>query len=370
MRNFLWLAIFLALPVFAQTPPQYAVDPSWPHELPSDWILGQVSGIAVDSADHIWIIHRPRSIADTEMGMVLNPPIASCCKPAPSVLEFDAEGELLQSWGGPQWNVATQSWDAAKTPWPATEHGIYVDAEQNVWIAGNGANDHLVLKFSSDGQHLLTIGKPGETGGSNDTERLGQPADMTVDIDAHEVYIADGYLNRRVIVFDSDTGTYKRHWGAFGNRPDDSVPPPYEPGIESAQQFRGAVHSVELSADGLVYVADRASDRIQVFNKDGSFVKEALIAPATLSIGSAWDMALSKDATQQWLFLADGQNMKVHVLDRNTLKDLAGFGRGGRQAGQFNWVHNITVDSQGNVYTAEVNNGRRIQKFRPIADGG
>ncbi|MES2625614.1 MAG: hypothetical protein V4628_10070 [Pseudomonadota bacterium] len=375
MRTRLWTLFLFAivLPAFAQVttqpqaqiPPQFQVDPAWPHELPSDWILGQVSGIAVDSNDHIWIVHRPRSLATTEMGMVLKPPIADCCRPAPSVIEFDQNGAYIQSWGGAEWNEGTQAWDITEADWPLSEHGIYVDAEQNVWLAGNGANDHVVLKYNSTGDHLLTIGKVGETGGSNDTERLGQPADMTVDTEAHEIYIADGYLNRRVIVFDSNTGAYKRHWGAFGNRPDDSVPPPYEPGITSAQQFRGAVHSVELSKDGLVYVADRSSDRIQVFTRDGSFVSEAVIAPITRDIGSAWDIALSTDPAQQWLFLADGQNMKVRVIARKTLTEVASFGKGGRQAGQFNWIHNIAIDSDGNLYTAEVNNGRRVQKFVP-----
>lgn len=363
------LLLTLAASSFAQSPPQFHVDAAWPQDLPSDWILGQVSGIAVDNNNHVWIVHRPRSLATTEMGLVLEPPLASCCRPAPAVLEFDAAGKLIQGWGGPQWNVDTQAWDVADPAWPQSEHGIYVDLEQNVWLAGNGENDHVVLKYSSAGDHLLTIGRVGETGGSNDTARLGRPADIAVDIAAGEVYIADGYLNRRVVVFDSETGAYKRHWGAFGNRPDDSVPAPYEPGGAAAQQFRGPVHSIELSADGLVYVADRSSDRIQVFNKDGSFVKEATIAPATLDMGSAWDMALSKDSGQRWLFMADGQNMKVWVIDRETMTDVSAFGRGGRQAGQFNWVHNIATDAQGNVYTAEVNNGRRVQKFSPLAAG-
>lgn len=379
MHKLLWMGFSLAglsLPLaaspaaFAQNAPQFQVDASWPLDLPSDWILGQVSGIAVDNNDHVWIVHRPRSLANTEMGMVLAPPLASCCRPAPAVLEFDEEGKVIQGWGGPQWNVDAQAWDVSDPAWPQSEHGIYVDDAHNVWLAGNGENDHVVLKYSNTGELLLTIGRVGETGGSNDTARLGRPADIAVDMAAREVYIADGYLNRRVIVFDSETGSYKRHWGAFGNRPDDSVPAPYQPGGEAAQQFRGAVHSIELSADGFVYVADRSSDRIQVFNKDGSFVKEATIAPATLDMGSAWDMALSKDAAQQWLFMADGQNMKVWIIDRQQMTEVAAFGRGGRQAGQFNWVHNIATDSQGNLYTAEVNNGRRVQKFRVLSPGG
>jgi len=365
-----WLvlpALLLASLLQAQ-PPQYQVDPRWPQDLPDTLMLGQVSGITVDSRDHVWLVHRPRSLANSEMGQVLSPPLALCCEPAPAVIEFDADGVFVQAWGGPRWDQSSQSWQPGATLWPGSEHGIHVDAEGNVWLGGNGEggpNDHLVSKYSAAGELLLTIGKPGETAGSNDTERLGRPADLTVDIEAREVYIADGYLNRRVIVFDSDTGAYKRHWGAYGERPDDTALPPYDPAAVPARQFRGPVHSVELSGDGLVYVADRSGNRIQVFRRDGSFVKEGLIAPATLGNGAVWDMALSGEPGQPWIYLADGQNMRVWILERESLGIVAWFGRGGRQAGQFDWVHNIAIDSQGNLYTAEVNNGRRVQKFTP-----
>jgi len=364
----LWLLVMLSAPLAAQQVPVYRVDADWPLELPDNMMLGQVSGIAVDSRDHVWIVHRPRTLAASEMGQVLVPPLAVCCQPAPSVLEFDADGALVQSWGAVTWNQSRQSWQVDGI-WPGNEHGIHVDTEGFVWLGGNGENgptDHIVTKFSPGGELLLTIGRPGETGGSNDTARLGRPADIAVDTAAREVYIADGYLNRRVIVFDSDTGAYKRHWGAYGAQPDDAPLPPYEPGSAPARQFRGPVHSVELSADGLVYVADRTSNRIQVFNRDGSFVKESLIAPATLENGAVWDLVLSGDPAQRWLYLADGQNMRIWILDRATLEVAGTFGRGGRQAGQFDWVHNIAVDSAGNLYTAEVNNGRRVQKFSLI----
>lgn len=365
-----WLCALLGAPMAAQQVPQYQVEPGWPLTLPDNMMLGQVSGITVDSRNHVWVVHRPRSLAPSEMGQVLNPPQGLCCQPAPSVIEFDANGAFVQAWGGPLWDVASQQWQNGATLWPGNEHGILVDAEGFVWLGGNGengSNDHIVTKFSASGELLLTLGIPGETGGSNDTARLGRPADIAVDTDAREVYIADGYLNRRVIVFDSDTGAYKRHWGAYGKRPDDAALPAYDPAAAPAQQFRGPVHSVELTGDGLVYVADRGSNRIQVFNRDGNFVRESLIAPATLGNGAVWDMALSNDPEQQWLYLADGQNMRIWILERESLNVVGSFGRGGRQAGQFDWVHNIAIDSQGNLYTAEVNNGRRVQKFSPAS---
>jgi len=360
-----YLSVLLPSVSVAQAP-QFAVDAAWPAPLPDGYILGQVSGIAVDASDHVWLVQRPRSLADYELMGKSQPPISTCCESAPSVLEFDAMGSVVGSWGGPGWDTQTLGWSGAPDAWPDTEHGINVDADGFVWLGGNGPNDHGVSKHSRDGALVLRIGIPGETGGSNDTRRLGRPADIAVDTAAHEVYIADGYLNRRVIVFDSNTGAYKRHWGAYGNTPSDADIGPYIPGEEKPAQFRGAVHSVVLSNDGLVYVADRGNDRIQVFQKDGTFVQEAFIAPETLANGSAWDLVFSADPEQQWVYLADGQNMKVRILSRSSLEQVGEFGRGGRQAGQFDWVHNIAIDSKGNLYTSEVNNGRRVQKFVPI----
>jgi hypothetical protein len=351
----------------APAAPQYEVDASWPGPLPDNWIIGQVAGIAVDSRDHVWFVHRPKSLTAHETGAVQNPPTADCCAPAPSVIEYDAEGRFVQAWGGPTWNQATASWEQPAGDWPLNEHGIFIDAEDNVWLAGNGDSDHIVMKYTRDGRHLMTIGIVGETGGSNDTRRLGRPADIAVDTVAREVYVADGYGNRRIIVFDADTGEYKRHWGAYGDRPSDDPLPAYTQGSEPTMDFRGPVHSVVLAGDGLVYVADRAGDRIQVFHHDGSFVREALVAPWTLDQGSAWDLEIARFADERWLFLADGHNKKVWIIDRATLETVGSFGRGGRQAGQFEWVHNLAADSKGNVYTSEVNTGKRVQKFRRVA---
>jgi len=369
-----WLLLFslITLSVSAQT---YKVDASWPQALPNNQILGQVSGIAVAGDDTIWVLHRPKSLTTNDLSAVLDPPLSTCCRPAPAVLQFNQQGDLLQAWGGPVWNPGTQSWESPVQDWPMNEHGIFVDDEGFVWIGGNqGSYDgaggrHQVVKYTPSGEHVLSIGVSGETAGSNDQERLGRPADIAVDVQAREVYIADGYLNRRIVVFDSVTGAYKRHWGAYGNRPDDATRPPYQPVAQDAlpDQFLGPVHAVLIGPDDLIYVADRTADRIQVFHKKGGFVREVQIAPNTLDQGSAWDLAISPLENYRWLFVADGSNRVIWQLERENLAIVGSFGQGGRQAGQFDWLHNIDVDASGNIYTAEVNNGRRIQKFSPTA---
>ena len=323
--------------------PRFQVDPWWPKPLPNQWLMGQAAGVAVDRQDHIWVIQRPRTLTEDERGATLTPPRSLCCAPAPPVLEFDADGNLLQAWGGP----------ATGYEWPLSEHGIFVDDQGHVWIGGNGEKDHQVLKFTRDGKFLLQIGAAGVTGGDGDTAHLGRPANVTVDPAANELFVADGYKNHRVIVFDARTGAYKRQWGANGR-------PPGDPSVKS---FGNPVHCVRLARDGLLYVCDRMNNRIQVFKKDGAFVKEFLVAPTTRGNGSVWDVDLSHDPPQTWLYNADGENNHVWTLLRESGKVLAKFGRNGRQAGQFHWVHNLAVDSRGNIYTTEVDTGKRAQKF-------
>jgi hypothetical protein len=336
--------------------PNFEVDPTWPKPLPNQWVLGQVAGVAVDAQDHVWIIHRPGSLTPQEIGAALDPPTAECCVPAPPVIEFDADGGVVQAWGGSD----------PQGPWPETEHGIYVDADDHVWIGSSGMDDQVVLKFTRSGERLLQIGEFGRTGGSNDMTLLGRPTDFALDPGAREVYVTDGYGNRRVIVFDSETGDYKRHWGAYGETPDDADLGAYDPAAPPARSFRSPVHAVGISRDGRVYVADRVNDRIQVFGKDGTFLEESFIRPATLSMGSAWDIALSPDPDQAWLYLADGTNNKIWILRREGLEVVAELGRSGRYAGEFHWVHSLAVDSRGNLYTAEVDTGQRVQRFRPV----
>jgi DNA-binding beta-propeller fold protein YncE len=337
-----------------ETIPRFQPEPFWPKPLPGNWVLGQVSGIAVDRQDNIWIVHRPATLLDDEKGAQKNPPETKCCTAAPPVLKFDAEGNLLASWGGP----------GAGHSWVKNEHGIHVDRDGNVWVGGNNDGDQI-LKFAPDGKFLQQVGKDDGTKGSMSTTRLGRPAHMATDDAAGEIYVADGYGNRRVIVFDSKTGDYKRHWGAYGTKtPTDDKLPAYAQAAPASQSFHNPVHCVRLSNDGLVYVCDRTNNRIQVFRKDGTYVKEFRVTPETLQNGSVWDLVLSEDPQQKFIFMADGANGQIVTLARDTGDVLTQWGRHGRQPGQFKWVHNIAIDSKGNLYTAEVGFGRRAQKFR------
>lgn len=340
----------------ADAPPAFRVDPSWPQPLPNNWILGQVSGVAVDAADHLWVLQRPRSLSDDEAGATHKPPHSKCCLPAPPVLEFDSAGRLLRAWGGP----------GAGYDWPGNEHGIHVDGKGYVWVTGNGERDGQILKFTRDGKFVLQIGKVGAQTNNADTTRLGKAAGVEVDAAANEVYVADGYQNRRVIVFDADTGAYKRHWGAYGKPPVDTKPESRRtqpPTAAQLQQFGNPVHCVRVARDGLVYVCDRLNNRIQVFRKHGSYVKEFMVEPATAGNGSVWDIVLSRDPQQKWLFLADGRNNQVLTLERDTGAVQGTLGRPGRYAGEFHWVHDLAIDSRGNLYAGEVDNGKRVQKF-------
>jgi DNA-binding beta-propeller fold protein YncE len=334
--------------------PMFEVDPLWPKPLPNHWLLGWTIGVWVDEQDHIWIIHRGAGgLNNNERGLELDPPISECCRTAPPILEFDQAGNLLRHWGGP----------GPGYEWPQSNHGIHIDYKGNVWIGGNGQKDAQVLKFTKDGKFLMQVGHMGKNAGSNDLENFWRVAKIWVDPKTNEAYIADGYGNKRVAVIDADTGKMKRYWGAYGNRPDDADLGKYDPKAPPAQQFRNPVHCVERSNDGLVYVCDRQADRVQVFQPDGKFVKEAFYAKETLGSGSAWDITFSKDPQQRFMFLADGQNEKVRIILRETLEELTNFGDGGRQPGQFYGVHSIATDSKGNLYTTETYEGKRVQKF-------
>jgi hypothetical protein len=334
--------------------PKFEVDPLWPKPLPNNWLLGMTIGVWVDEQDHVWIIHRgAATLHNNERGAEVNPPLAECCRSAPPVLVFDPDGNLVRSWGGP----------GPGYEWPESNHGIHVDYKGNVWIGGNGPKDAHILKFTKDGKFLMQVGGYGKNAGSNDLENFGRVAKIWVDPKTNEAYVADGYLNKRVAVLDADTGKMKRYWGAYGNKPDDTNLGPYDPAAPVAQQFRNPVHCVERSNDGLVYVCDRANDRVQVFHADGTFVKEAFYAKNTLGSGSTWDITFSRDPEQRFIFLADGQNEKVRIVLRDTLVELTAFGDGGRQPGQFYGVHSIATDSKGNIYTTETYEGKRLQKF-------
>ncbi len=333
--------------------PRFEVDPFWPKPLPNGWVMGMAIGVAVDANDHVWIVHRGDTLSQLEVAADQNPPTAACCKKAPPVLEFDAAGNLVGHWGGP----------GEGYEWPLSNHGIFVDHKNNVWIGGNDAKDAHILKFTKQGKFLMQFGHQGKTGGSNDTTTFGRVAKIYVDPKTNEAYVADGYGNKRVVVIDGDTGKFKRYWGAYGQKPDDTNLGPYDPNAPPAKQFRTPVHCADLSNDGLVYVCDRPNDRLQVFKADGTFVKEVIVAPKTLGDGSTWDVAFSKDPQQKYMYVADGKNEKIYVMDRQSLEILTTFGDGGRQPGQFFAVHSIATDSKGNIFTTETYEGRRLQKF-------
>jgi hypothetical protein len=389
--------------------PAYKNIALWPAPLPNHWVLGSVTGVAVDAQDHVWVVHRgAESLEANERGMMATPPTSTmCCTAAPYVLEFDTAGKLLANWGGPGQGYQ----------WPVSPGGIAVDGKGNVWItggglvppppaapgrgrAGNTANidpdtglpipaaqrgrgpltprpiDAHILKFSGTGQFELQIGAPAKLEGPESQTTLDRPAGVAIDDAANEVYVADSG-NHRIVVFDSNTGAYKRHWGAYGEKPTAEGGGEYDPSAAPSKQFRD-VTCVKIAKDGMVYVCDRTSDRIQVFQKDGKFVKEAIIAKDTTgstvtnagfgvvsSHGSVWDLAFSNDAQQRYVFVADGQNKVVRVLQRDSLAPLGTIGSGGRYPGQFLAVSTVAVDSKGNLYTGEQHHGKRVQKFSP-----
>ena len=344
--------------------PMFQVNPFWPKPLPNHWIQGATIGVDVDSRDDVWLVHRntPDQFAGrTELGSAQEPPLSECCSPAPPVLHFNSDGDLLDSWGGPT--------DTGEYVWPVSNHGITVDHMDNVWIGGNGGPDRQILKFARDGQFLNQFGESGAQNSSLSPDNFGRVAKVFADPAENEIYVADGYLNRRVAVIDGNTGEMKRFWGAYGNEPSDDRTPGYRPGETPPQQFRTPVHCAELSNDGLLYVCDRPSNRISVFQRDGTFVNEVVIAPHTLSQGATWDIDFSPDDDQTWMYVADGQNMKVYVMNRETLEIEYSFGDGGRQPGTWFAVHSIAVDSEGNIYTTETYEGKRIQKFNYMGMG-
>jgi hypothetical protein len=353
----------------AQAPPRYKFDPDWPKQLPNNRTFEGITGMYVDKEDHIWVLQRPRDFDKTENYAALTPPTAECCAQPPAVLEFDAEGNLLQAWGGPGYAPG----------WPSSEHTIFVDRQKNVWLGGAGAGDTL-LKFTNEGKFISEFGHRGPVVAPDQTGRQKQDNQQTtlllrgvaaayLDEDAKELYIADGYLNKRVIVFDAETGAFKRGWGAYGvalSEIDNDPLPAHDPAGPPAKQFREPVHCVQISADGLVYVCDRGGDRIQVFTKQGKFLQEFFVANQTLDRGSVGSISFSADAKQKYLFVADIMNNVVWMLNRSDGAVAGKIGHAGHNGGQFHWLHVAAMDSHGNLYTGEVDSGKRVQKFVPM----
>jgi DNA-binding beta-propeller fold protein YncE len=372
-------AISCALAAAPAPAPTFAVDPLWPKPLPNHWLLGSVTGVAVDAQDHVWVVHRGYDsfTARTEIGLATEPKTAEdCCLPAPFVLEFDPAGALVNHWGGP----------GTGYDWPVSPGGIAVDGKGNVWITaagppeiagsgnatpqrpegvqgraanpspagrgGRGANappkpqDAHVLKFSKTGNFLLQIGKAGNVGTNDSKDALNKPAGIAVDDAANEVYVADGFGNKRIVVFDATTGAYKRQWnGASQDAPFASV------------------GCVKIAKDGKVYVCDRGNNKVEAFDKNGKLLTQGVVSPKTKGTGSVWDIALSRDPQQQFLYVADGHDQKVFILRRDTLEVVSEFGDGGRYPGTFYSIGSVAVDSKGNIYTGENLEGKRVQKF-------
>ena len=339
----------------ARTTPAFEVDPAWP-KIPNNWQFGQVASVSVDAQDHVWVLQRPGTLGADEKG-----------RAAPPLLEFDPAGTFVQAWGGPG-----QGYE-----WPASEHGVYVDPAGFVWIGGNGAMDHQILKFTKAGRFVMQIGRAGRSKGNADTDNLNQPADTFVYTRTNELFVADGYGNRRVIVFDATTGAFKRMWGAFGNVPTDSAPNPAPPDADEkgASQFVQPVHAARVSNDGLVYVSDRGGKRVQVFTVDGKYVSQVFIgrectAPSCGNGTTAASTAFSADPEQRFLYVGNRSQAKVMIFNRQSLALLASFGRAGSLPGEFGTLHHMASDSKGNLYVTEVTplkpENRRVQKFRLV----
>jgi DNA-binding beta-propeller fold protein YncE len=369
IRHFLFmLAVLTALThlasgtAFAIPHPIFQADPNWPKTMPNGYVFGPSGGVTVDSHDNVWVYSRPTTVRVT----LNDPPDAVNGIPAPSVVELSADGRFIQGWGGP---LAMSQTELAKFDWPIQEHGIAVDTKGNVWVCGNGRDgksgkdDDQCLKFTNHGQFLLQIGHSGKSKGSLDTENLGHPSQPVYWAKTNELFISDGYVNRRVYVADADTGKFKRMWGAYGTSPDDTAPRTrtYDP---PPKQFN-LLHGLTISNDGIVYVAERNSNRVQAFTLEGKFLKEAFVAPNSpqRDFGTAFGVALSGDKRQRFLYVADGHNEKIHVLDRKTLEEIPGsaFGHVGPYPGQFVNIHVMASDSKGNLYVGD--GGGRFQKF-------
>lgn len=354
--------------------PTFRYDPDFPKQLPNAWMTGNIGAMAIDKNDRIWVAQRPASTTGLSERDALTG-AGDCCAPAPPVLVFDQQGNLLKAWGEihtlddktkKQVLIGKQvSEPYGEGVWPSSEHSIFVDHEDNVWLSNNMPPSQI-LKFTNDGKLLLRIGKQQATS-SNDKENMAGPAGIYVDPKANEIFVGDGYQNRRVVVFDSKTGAYKRHWGAYGKPPTDPQQPigmmgPNTDLTKQREQFT-IVHCLVASNDGLIYVCDRANSRVQVFKKDGTYVGEVFLEPKNIGIGTTYAIAFSSDPQQKYMYVGDGSDKKIFIVRRSDLKLLSSFGGAGREGGRFMLIHAMVTDSKGNLYVGETIDNNRVQRF-------
>jgi hypothetical protein len=328
----------------------FEVDPSWP-KVPAKWKLGDISSIAIDAQGNAWVLHRPRTLKPDQAPMA-----------APPIIVFDPAGNFIKAWGG-----AGSGYE-----WVEQEHGIHIDYKGFVWLGGNycaGLNrpglkpvaDDQLLKFTQDGKLVMQIGGSNQSKGNSDTKNVHRAADAWVHPQTNEVFVADGYGNHRVIIFDADTGAFKRMWGAFANQPVDddhceTVTPKSFPDGPGPQNF-STVHAIRVAKDGTVYVADRENRRVQMFTNDGKFVKQLV----KTSTPFARNLALSPDPEEQFLYVGNGKD--IVVVDRKTL-EVVGSVQG---PGMLGGGHLIATDAKGNLYVAATGNGMQKLTFKGMS---